>query len=306
MLPCEAGHDTIGPWVTWPSRQRRSAVTTAVIVNAMITLHLLGPVDVRACDGSALRAALAQTKRLALLAYLAAAKPRGFHTRDRLVALLWPELDQVHARAALRQALYALRRALGDDVFVGCGDSVLAVNPDKLWCDTAAFDDAINAGDSVKALSLYRAEAFSGFHLSNAPEFERWLDGVRAHYATGAAAAAGQLADATEREGDSAAALLWTRRLLEIAPDDECAVRRTITLLYRIGDRARAIRVYEDFARRIEMDYDLEPSPGTRALIRTVRAAELGSAPMDLPGTAVVPSLAPLKRSRAVHVECGK
>src|SRR3989475_9375393 len=35
------------------------------------------------------------------------------HRRDSLVALFWPELDQEHARTALRQALRVLRAALG-------------------------------------------------------------------------------------------------------------------------------------------------------------------------------------------------
>jgi len=40
---------------------------------------------------------LAQPKRVALLAYLAAATPRRLHRRDSLLALFWPELDQEHA-----------------------------------------------------------------------------------------------------------------------------------------------------------------------------------------------------------------
>src|SRR5262245_12921902 len=40
-----------------------------------------------------------QPKRLALLAYLAIARPRGAHRRDALVAIFWPELDQHGARS---------------------------------------------------------------------------------------------------------------------------------------------------------------------------------------------------------------
>ena len=238
----------------------------------MIALRLLGPVDLRGPDARVIRAVLAQPKRLALLAYLSAARPSGFHSRDTLLALLWPELDQEHARAALRQTVYVLRRELGDDVFVGCGDSVLGVEPAKLWCDANAFDQAIAAGELAKALDLYRGELLEGFHVSATPEFERWVDRARVPLAASAAAAAWKLADAEEGNGNARQALHWTGRLLAMCPDDERALCRTVNLLHRVGDRAAAIRVYEEFTRRLEADYGLEPSAHTRALIAAVRA----------------------------------
>jgi serine/threonine-protein kinase len=241
----------------------------------MIALRLLGLVDLRGPDGCLLRAALAQPKRLALLAYLAAARPTGFHSRDTLLTLLWPEFDHEHGRAALRQAVYVLRRVTGDEVVVGCGDSVLGVDRAKVWCDVDAFDAATAAGEHEGALDLYRGELLEGFHISGAPEFERWIDRERMRLAASAAAAASRLAGAEEEGGNPTRALHWTRRLLAIRPDDECALRRTISLLHRVGDRAAAIRVYDEFRRRIEADYGLEPSPHTRALIAAVRSGAL-------------------------------
>ncbi|MFN2564352.1 MAG: winged helix-turn-helix domain-containing protein, partial [Gemmatimonadaceae bacterium] len=65
-------------------------------------------------DGApqALGGAATQRRPLALLALLAAAGDRGI-SRERLLALLWPESNTEQARNALRQTLYALRRDLG-------------------------------------------------------------------------------------------------------------------------------------------------------------------------------------------------
>lgn len=235
-------------------------------------LRMLGPVDLRSPDGRVFREVLGQSKRLALLAYLAAARPIGFHSRDTLLTLLWPEFDQEHGRAALRQAVYVLRRALGPEVLIGCGDSVLGLDPSKLWCDVNAFEQAITAGEDAKALDLYEGELLDGFHVPGGLEFERWVDGVRTRLSVNAAAAAVRLADIEEKRGDLTRALLWTRRLLAIRPDDECALRRMVGLLHGMGDRAAAIRVYEDFIRRLKADYGLEPSGQSRALIAKVRA----------------------------------
>lgn len=235
-------------------------------------LRMLGPLDLRTSDGGVLQAVLGQPKRLALLAYLAAARPIGFHSRDTLLCLLWPECDQEHARAALRQSVYVLRRALGPDVLVGCGDSVLGVNPSELWCDVGAFEEAIVRGDHDKALNLYRGQLLEGFHVSGAPEFERWVERSRSRLSGMAAAAAWRLADAEEQKGATARALDWTRLLLALCPDDEPALRRTVTLLHHIGDRAGAMRAYQEFARRLKEDYGLEPAAQTQALIAAVRA----------------------------------
>ena len=78
-----------------------------------LELRVLGAMGLRSAAGDDVDALLTQPKRLALLVYLAAATPRGFHRRDKLLALFWPELDQEHARASLRKAVYVVRQALG-------------------------------------------------------------------------------------------------------------------------------------------------------------------------------------------------
>jgi DNA-binding SARP family transcriptional activator len=247
----------------------------------MIALRLLGPVDLRGADGRVLRSALALPKRIALLAYLAAARPTGFHARDSLVGLLWPECAEDRARAALRQSVYALRRALDEDVLIGCGDAVLGVDPARVWCDVTAFEDAAAAQDDAKALDLYRGELLQGFHISGVPEFERWVERTRQRLGTTAAASARTLADTAQARGDDRTALHWTRRVLDMRPDDECALRRMIGILVRMGDRTAAIHAYEDFRRRLQMDYGLEPSVQTRELIATGCSA-MGSARRQL------------------------
>jgi len=83
----------------------------------MIDLRLLGAVEVRASHDNEGRPTLTQPKRVALLVYLALGEPAGLHSRDRLLALLWPEADEGSSRHSLRNALHAIRQALGDVSF---------------------------------------------------------------------------------------------------------------------------------------------------------------------------------------------
>ena len=79
-----------------------------------IELRTLGRVTLRGIDGTEVEEVVHQPKRLALLVYLAMAEPRGFHRRDSLLALFWPELPEKRARNALNKTLHFLRSHLGD------------------------------------------------------------------------------------------------------------------------------------------------------------------------------------------------
>ena len=104
----------------------------------MIELRTLGRLELRDSAGRDLRAVFSASKLTALLSYLAIAPPRGFHRRDTLVALLWPELDQEHARGALRQALYTIRSSITDGTLLRAGDEQIGLDTEGFWSATSA------------------------------------------------------------------------------------------------------------------------------------------------------------------------
>lgn len=247
----------------------------------MIEFRTLGALELLGPNGREYRAVLTQPKRVALVAYLAVATPRRFHRRDTLLGLFWPELDQEHARAALRQALHGLRRELGPDVLTSRGDEEVGVAEQRLWCDARAFDESVAAGDPEKALDLYRGDFLQGFYLSDAADFERWLDEQRTRLRRSATQAAGALIDRWEGAGDLSAAAKWARWAATLTPLDEGVVRRLIALLDRLGDRAGAVQIYEQFAERVVDELEVKPAPETTALIGSVRAREAAGTPPE-------------------------
>ena len=240
----------------------------AAVAAPTLRLRLLGSIELTGSPGAA--ALLAQPKRVALLAYLAAARPAGLHRRDRLVALFWPEHRQEHARAALRKAVYAVRQALGDGVLVARGDEELGINRAALWCDLDEFEDSLVGDRLARALELYRGDLLDGF-FADAPGFERWLESARDHHRQQAANAAWMLAARYEAGSDLTSATRWARRAAALGAGDERMLRRSLTLLDRAGDRAGAVRVYDEFARWLSAEYGVEPSVETQALIKGIR-----------------------------------
>ncbi|MGH7582236.1 MAG: BTAD domain-containing putative transcriptional regulator [Gemmatimonadales bacterium] len=238
----------------------------------MIELRTLGAVELTSSDGNSVSSVLAQPRRAALLCYLALATPRGFHRRDTLFAMFWPEHDAEQARHALRQAVYFLRRALGPNAIVSRGDEEVALVAGQVRCDVREFEAALSQGRAADALALYQGELLAGFHISDAPDFERWLDAERSRLRDQAEEAAWTLAAACQQDGNVAGAVDAARRAVALATTDEIALRRLMLLLECAGDRAAAVRAYEAFTRTLRTEYQLEPSAETQVLVARIRA----------------------------------
>lgn len=238
-------------------------------------LALLGHIELSGPDSAAAERVLVQPKHVALLSYLAiedALGARGrFHRRDDLAALFWPELDQAHARASLRRVVHQIRTALGAQLLISRGDEELAISDDELTSDVAAFTRAVAAGHLVAALELWRGELMPGFHLGDCAEMERRLDNRRSELREEAAAAAWALAERLEKDKQFTQAATWARRVPRFAPDNERVLRRALSMLDRLGDRAGALRVYDEFARRLHKEFEAEPSAETLALVVRIR-----------------------------------
>src|ERR1700687_3663667 len=203
----------------------------------VIELRTLGTLDLHSANGRELHSLLAQPKRVALLAYLCIAQPCGFHRRDTLLGLFWPNSDQEHARTSIRKSLHILRRALGGDAILSRGDEEVAVDFQLVPCDVAAFEASVKANRLEEALELYRGDLLAGFFIDEAPEFEQWLHSERTRLRSSAARAALTLSEQLEVSGDVAAAVTWARRSLELSETDERALHKLIELQWRAGDR---------------------------------------------------------------------
>ncbi|HET9874757.1 MAG TPA: BTAD domain-containing putative transcriptional regulator, partial [Mycobacterium sp.] len=248
----------------------------------MIELTLLGLHALRSPDGRDLSSLPAQPKRFALLAYLAIGGA-GYHRRDSLAAMFWPDLDQFAARRALRNTLYHLREALGDGVIVSQGDDAVAIDPALLTCDVIELGRAVESARYEAAVDGYRGELLAGVHFANAGEaFEEWLSRERLRVAALVMRALEALADREQRAGNLAAAAHWAQRACAMAPDDERWLRRGMSLLDESSNTGDALRLYETYARRLATEFDARPSAETEALVGRIRSGKSKvSAPPD-------------------------
>lgn len=125
--------------------------------------------------------AAAQRRPLALLAVLAAAGERGVG-RDELLLYFWPDSDVEHARNALRQTLFRLRRDLGPKDPV-VGSTELRLDSSVVTSDLAEFEAALGRGELEHAVTLYRGQFLHGVSIGDMPEFDQRVGAERARLA---------------------------------------------------------------------------------------------------------------------------
>ena len=232
----------------------------------MIRIRTLGSLTVSR-DGVALSGAGTQARRMAVLALLARAGSRGI-TRDRLIALLWPDSDEQSSRAALSQALHALRRQLGDDdVFLGV--QTLQLNEAIATCDVLEFDAALADGNWERAVAAYEGPFLDGFRLGGAPEFDRWIDEERSNLAVRYSEAVERLAKNAAERGDSADAVRWWRRRAAIDPLNARVTVELMKALDQGGERAAALQQAKIYEALVDQELSLPPDKDV------VRFAEL-------------------------------
>jgi DNA-binding SARP family transcriptional activator/TolB-like protein len=255
----------------------------------MISLTLLGGASLEGTAG-AIRGPAAQRHRIALLALLSTSRTVS---RDKLQAYLWPERDAGAARKLLNQAVHHLRGALGEGAILSVGDE-LRLGTDAVECDVISFEAGLAAGDLDRAVDLYAGPFLDGFHLSDALEFERWVDRERQRLAGSYARALEGLAEAAEARGDAPSAVHWWSARAAHDPYDSRVAVSLMRALVAGGNHAGALRhaaVHRELLRE-ELGTDAGPEvlalaehlredPGAGLDARTIRQGGAGEPRTD-------------------------
>lgn len=231
----------------------------------MLRLETLGGLVLAGDSGTPLPI---QRRRLALLALLANAGKRGV-TRDKLVAVLWPDSTEPKAKHALEQLIYSLRQERNEPLVVG--PDPLRINHHVLSVDVVELGAALERGDRAEAVRLYRGPFLDGFYLNGAPEFESWAETERNRLAGLYRSALERLArEQAERNEHEAAVDTW-RKLVAADPLSTSATLGLMRGLIAQGDRSGAWQQGKAFESVLRRELGHEADPAVRALL-----AELG------------------------------
>ena len=202
-----------------------------------------------------------------LLAFLALRS--GPHDREAVAAHLWPDAAGPAARANLRTAVWALRKAAGDDALIASRTKV-GLRPAAVTVDVAECRRRAAAGDASAAATLCHSELLAGYT-------EEWAEAARRQQRAELAELLAARSAAAERDGDATAAALCSRLRCELDPLNEAAHAHLVRQLAASGDRAGALIAGRDVTARLREELGVRPGPLLRAALAEARGP--GAAP---------------------------
>jgi DNA-binding SARP family transcriptional activator len=223
-------------------------------------------------------------KAIALLAFLAMAEQR--QSRDQLAALLWPDLDQQRARAALRSTAYALT-ALAPGAWLEKDRATLALNQQAIRVDVRDFLALLNRSHAhahgqqppcaecaiwlAQAADCYRADFMGTFALGDSAEYDDWQRIQREWLCRELGSALARLARHHGERHDYDLALDYARRWLALDPLHEPAHRMLMFLYAASGQRSEALRQYRQCAELLQTELATPPEEATTRLYTEIQ-----------------------------------
>lgn len=175
-------------------------------------LRVMGSPSVTDSEGKEVE--LSRGKPMALLAVLALESPPL--PRDDLAQILWSASSRTRARGSLRQALWQLRSALGDDLIRE--DDPVALAEDLVETDLGELQDHLDAGRLTAAMELWGGPPFQELPVTNAPEWERWADQRRRDVERRLGEALALRGAEYRRQGATPEAIRWISQAVQVQP----------------------------------------------------------------------------------------
>jgi DNA-binding SARP family transcriptional activator len=228
----------------------------------MLRVRVLGELSLER-DGRRLEPPASRRAR-ELLAWLALHP--GPHARGELAGRFWPDVLDESARTSLRNALWAVRRALegGAGALVATRERVELAGEPAVWVDARELARLAREGRHDEALSLCRGDLLDGLDSD-------WVHEAREQQRAEVGRICAELVAHAEADGDLARAVELTRRRVALDPLSEESQRELIRLLAANGDRAAALAAYARLRERLRAELGIAPSPATRRLVDDLR-----------------------------------
>jgi len=217
-------------------------------------------------------------------------------SRQQIAYHFWPFSEESQARTNLRKLFLQLRRALPN------ADSYLTFDNQTIqWRGDAPFScDVLEVHALLEQLrknpldqDALRAlfDCYTGQLLPNC--YDDWIIPLREQLHQDVMAALNRLVTLLENQRAYAEGSRYAQRLLAFDPLEETVYQRLMRLRAFDGDRAGALKVYQECTELLARELGVEPSPETNALYEQLRQAKSSLAPLQANPTPK-PELTPL------------
>jgi DNA-binding SARP family transcriptional activator/ABC-type cobalamin/Fe3+-siderophores transport system ATPase subunit len=232
-----------------------------------LRITLFGGISVQLAAGTSIAL---PGKAQALVGYLALQGGKA-QPRDKLTAILWPDVPHQRARHNLRQLLLLVRQALPAESLEETGDGVV-LDTAVVEVDATELERLARMGDTdalTQAAALYHGDLLAGLGQQS-ETFEAWLLPERERLRELAVEVFSRLLGHQVNASTVGAAIQTAARLLALDPTHEPAHRALMRLYVHQGRRAAALRQYQMCVSILQRELGAEPEAATREVYQEI------------------------------------
>lgn len=243
----------------------------------MFHIHLFGEFCIEDDQGQPLK--LGIRKAQLLLAHLLL-HPGQLRPRERLVDLFWPDAEEAKAERSLNQTIYVLRNLLEPKgtpkgAYLITKQRAVQFNSDSdVWVDIHKFESLLKKSDQAtdqeqiellnQATALYQGDLLEG-------SYDDWCLEARESFRTLYINGLKTLIDHHAAQNEFDVAIDYAKQSLSKDPFQEETHRQLMYLHSASGDRAAALRQYQELEQMLQDELEVEPLPETIALYEEIK-----------------------------------
>ena len=176
-------------------------------------------------------------------------------TRDELSGIFWPDSEEIRAKSNLRNAIYQMKKFIGDDVIHTEGHSFVRVSDEvKLKKDIDIFLDLDNG---KKILEIPQLSFMDKMYLKDNNEFNEWVYSVRTAYEKIALNILNMGLDKSIKIRDIKSIERYANKIIEIDSYNENAYRELIKISISNHDFNKGIKIFKEIQRKIEKELEV-------------------------------------------------
>jgi len=217
-------------------------------------------------------------RQVRILLYYLASYPNAV-PQERLHYLLWNDKSETVCRRNMSHLLTHARTSLPDKNALVVKDSLVMLDPQKVWCDVVEFKGLIHSTQKDsrqntyrRAVEHYHGPFLDGLQFSDEPEFENLIELERFNLERNYLNLLYKLIMIEKQDGNYEDAIEFAYQYL--AKDNLAEeVHRQLIMLYGLtGNRERALNQYKVCEDVLRSELQAEPSVKTRLAYQHVLA----------------------------------
>ncbi len=176
-------------------------------------------------------------------------------TRDELAAIFWPDSDEIRAKSNLRNAIYQMKKFIGEDLINTEGHSYVGISEGvNLKKDIDIFLDEDSEKKILRIPQLYFMDKM---YLKDNDEFNDWVHSVRTAYEKIAINILNMGLDKSLKLRDIRDIERYANKIIEIDPYNENAYRELIKICISSHDFNRGIKIFKEVQKKIESELEV-------------------------------------------------